>query len=87
MNTSLADSSKHSDRPFSGAAESFVDRRQARDAKSPTERRQFGNSYRELSSAGRELAIAIDEYKVNHRRRYITPDEMLKIMMELGYHR
>lgn len=49
------------------------------------ERRQFGNSHRNLSVAGRELAESIDAYKVEHRRRYITPDEMLEVITALGY--
>lgn len=71
----------------------FVDRRQAKksDDGSPVassqERRQFGNSYRQLSEAGRELAEAIDAYKVRQHRRYITTDEMLEVITKLGYHR
>jgi hypothetical protein len=49
------------------------------------ERRQFGNSYRELSEDAKELAEAIDSYKVRHRRRYITFEEMLQVITELGY--
>ncbi len=63
----------------------FADRRQARDNERGVERRQFGNSYRDLSEAGRELAEAIDAYKLQHRRRYITTDEMLQVILALGY--
>jgi hypothetical protein len=63
----------------------FVDRRKAREAVGGIERRQFGNTYRNLSDAGRELAESIDAYKVEHRRRYITPDEMLDVITALGY--
>jgi hypothetical protein len=63
----------------------FVDRRTARNDIRGIERRQFGNSYRNLSEAGRELAEAIDAYKVEHRRRYITTDEMLEVISRLGY--
>lgn len=64
----------------------FVDRRAPREAGSPgMERRQFGNSYRELSEDAKELAEAIDSYKVRHRRRYITFEEMLQVITELGY--
>lgn len=64
----------------------FVDRRQAtdRDGQS-SERRQFGNSHSGLSPEARELAVAIDEYKMRHRRRYITFEEMLSVIRELGY--
>ena len=36
------------------------------------ERRQFANSYEELSPDAAELAKAIDGYKVQHRRRFVT---------------
>lgn len=49
------------------------------------ERRQFGNSYNNLSSEGRELAEAIDLYKVQYRRRYVTTDELLSVLKGLGY--
>jgi len=63
----------------------FLDRRQSGGNEKGIERRQFGNSYRELSEPGRELAEAIDAYKVQHRRRYITTDEMLDVIRSLGY--
>jgi len=49
------------------------------------ERRQFTNSHTELSPDARELAIAIDQYKLTHRRRYITYEEMLSVVKSLGY--
>ena len=49
------------------------------------ERRQFANSYEELSPEARALATAIDEYKLVHRRRFITYEEMLSVMKSLGY--
>jgi hypothetical protein len=53
---------------------------------SPTvERRQFSNSHAELSPPARDLANAIDEYKLRHRRRFITYDEMLGVIESLGY--
>ena len=33
------------------------------------------------------LAEAIDGYKVRHRRRFITFEEMLTVIQSLGYHR
>lgn len=63
----------------------FVDRRGARGRSEDGERRQFGSSHSGLSEAGRELAIAIDQYKVQHHRRYITCDEMLSVLRDLGY--
>lgn len=68
------------------AAPSFVDRRRGTNP-SPHgfERRQFANSHQELSPEARELAQAIDEYKLRHRRRFITFEEMLGVIRELGY--
>lgn len=66
---------------------SFVDRREAAFTPSGVERRQFGNSHFALSVEARELAEAIDAYKLQHRRRYITFEEMHKIIQSLGYHK
>jgi hypothetical protein len=65
----------------------FVDRRQTEPVvDSPArERRQFTNSHEELSPAARELALAIDGYKLRHRRRFITFEEMLSVIQSLGY--
>ncbi|TWU43065.1 hypothetical protein Q31b_21020 [Novipirellula aureliae] len=64
----------------------FVERRKSA-FKSRGERRQFGSSHAGLTEPGRELALAIDQYKVEHHRRYITCDEMLTVMLSLGYSR
>jgi len=50
------------------------------------ERRQFSNSHEELSPDAAELARAIDQYKLLHRRRFITYEEMLAVIKSLGYH-
>ncbi len=64
----------------------FVDRRKNEDdSQGGFERRQFGNSHVELSPDARELAEAIDQYKVTHRRRYVTFEEMLEVIHALGY--
>jgi hypothetical protein len=70
-------------------ADLFIDRRgPAHHAHAPLfERRQFANSYEELSPDAAELARAIDGYKVQHRRRFITFEEMLAVMKSLGYTR
>lgn len=74
---------------LSNSGEVFVDRRfstgpsETHDA----ERRQFANSHEELSSEARELARAIDGYKMRHRRRFITYEEMLGVITSLGYHK
>lgn len=71
------------------AVEPFVDRRNyMHPAGAPQrERRQFTNSHEELSPEARELAQAIDSYKLMHRRRFITYEEMLAVMKSLGYTR
>ena len=75
----------HSSQPLTDV--SFVDRRQQLGTAERGERRQFGNSHKNLSPDGRQLAEAIDAYKVENRRRYITTDELLGILGELGYKR
>jgi hypothetical protein len=67
----------------------FVDRRNYETgAETPVrERRQFTNSHEGLSPEARELALAIDHYKLANRRRFITYDEMLNVVKSLGYHK
>jgi hypothetical protein len=67
----------------------FVDRRRGDIGPVPPggERRQFTNSYEELSPNARELALAIDQYKLHHRRRFITYEEMMHVIEILGYHK
>ena len=65
----------------------FLDRRDPNSGVSSpgVERRQFSNSHEDLSPRARELAIAIDEYKIRNRRRFITYEEILSVVDELGY--
>lgn len=79
---------------FDTAVEPFVDRRNytgpgtAPQREAPLrERRQFTNSYEELTPEARDLAQAIDSYKLMHRRRFITYEEMLSVVKSLGYRR
>lgn len=67
----------------------FIDRRsnEAGVATPGQERRQFSNSHSELSPDANELAQAIDTYKLIHRRRFITYEEMLSVVKSLGYHK
>ena len=67
----------------------FVDRRSYDPGvgRPAQERRQFTNSHEELSPDACELALAIDEYKLVHRRRFITYEEMLAVVKSLGYHK
>ena len=67
----------------------FIDRRlnEAGAVSLGSERRQFTNSHSELSPDANELAQAIDTYKLIHRRRFITYEEMLSVVKSLGYHK
>ncbi|HEX4149854.1 MAG TPA: hypothetical protein VHY20_12735 [Pirellulales bacterium] len=67
----------------------FIDRRNAEVGPgSPNrERRQFADSHTALSFEAKELAMAIDQYKLVHRRRFITYEEMLSVIEALGYSR
>jgi len=67
----------------------FVDRRSYDVAcRAPAfERRQFTNSHEGLSPEALDLAQAIDGYKLRHRRRFITYEEMLSVIKSLGYQR
>lgn len=69
--------------------ETFVDRRSPQPSGMPpaVERRQFADSHEGLSPEARELAYAIDSYKLLHRRRFITYEEMLAVIKQLGYHK
>jgi len=69
--------------------ESFVDRRSHGydDEVVGRERRQFADGREGLSPGAEELALAIDQYKLRHRRRFITYEEMLSVITTLGYHK
>ena len=72
---------------FAPATPAFVDRRSPETVESHAdrERRQFTNSHNELSPDAADLARAIDQYKLQHRRRFINFEEMLSIFRSLGY--
>ena len=67
----------------------FVDRRQAPSAiwTNGGERRQFGNTYNSERAEVNELAMAVDQYKLRHRRRFITFEELYDVIASLGYHK
>jgi NTP pyrophosphatase (non-canonical NTP hydrolase) len=73
--------------PYSPVEVEFIERREPRgDNSAPgRERRQFANTHEELSPEAAELARAIDQYKLLHRRRFINFEEMLAIVKSLGY--
>ena len=65
---------------------SFVDRRQASDARPDgRERRQFVDSRQTFRPEVIELAEAVDQYKLRHRRRFVTFEELYDVIAELGY--
>ena len=66
---------------------SFQDRRNPDQQRSTPgfERRQFTNSHSDLSPEAAELGRAIDQYKLENRRRFISYEEMLGIIVSLGY--
>ncbi|MCA9076234.1 MAG: hypothetical protein KDA93_14490 [Planctomycetaceae bacterium] len=66
----------------------FLNRRTASvDAPPGVERRQFKTNHNSDRPEVNELAEAVDQYKLRHRRRFITFDELYDVMSSLGYHR
>ena len=67
----------------------FVDRRDSSTGAGSAgfERRQFRDGKRSSRPEVTEVAEAVDEYKVSHRRRFITFEELFDVMSELGYHK
>ena len=51
------------------------------------ERRQFAESRDALDPELRELAAAIDDYKLSRHSRFITLGEILQVAKSLGYRR
>jgi hypothetical protein len=74
---------------LTSSAAGFVDRRVRSSDQSPNgvERRQFRDGDRSQRPEVAELADAIDDYKIKHRRRFITFEELYEVMIGLGYHR
>lgn len=74
--------------PVSGeTVDPFLDRRNpsVRRNTPGLERRQFSDGHANLSPDAAELGSAIDQYKLEHCRRYISYEEMLSIITSLGY--
>lgn len=68
------------------ADQPFVERRgRSEDSPVGAERRQFAGNYDELSPEGKRLSDAIDQYKLHHRRRVVSPDELVAILQSAGY--
>ncbi len=67
----------------------FIDRRSSCSDGGPEgpERRQFRDSHSESRPEIAELGEAIDQYKLCHRRRFITFEELFDVITDLGYHK
>lgn len=66
----------------------FVDRRgQGPQRDGGPERRQFSASVVAGRPEVAELSEAVDQYKLRHRRRFITFEELFNVITELGYHK
>ncbi len=66
----------------------FVDRRgNAASGHGGPERRQFRATPNVERPEIAELGNAIDQYKLEHRRRFITFEELHSVITRLGYHK
>ena len=67
----------------------FVNRRntEAKVGFDGPEKRQFSNDYSSLKPDIAEFAQAVDQYKMLHRRRFVTYEELFDVMSGLGYHK
>ena len=65
----------------------FADRRSEPGRSPGVERRQFAATRDSQRPEVNELAEAIDDYKLQNRRRFITVDELHNIVVGLGYSR
>lgn len=64
----------------------FVDRRHGSGSRRDgSERRQFVDSRQAFRPEVIEMAEAVDQYKLRHRRRFITFEELYDVISELGY--
>jgi Tfp pilus assembly protein PilP len=49
------------------------------------ERRQFSDGHANLSPEAAEIGRAVDQYKLENHRRFVTYEELLAVIKELGY--
>lgn len=65
----------------------FVDRRDPNRQRKSTglERRQFSDGHNNLSLEAAELGRAVDQYKLENHRRFVTYEELLGVIKSLGY--
>ena len=76
-----------SDGQAAASAATFTDRRSVIGQSPGVERRQFAATRDSRRPEVNELAAAIDDYKLQNRRRFITVDELYDIVTGLGYRR
>jgi hypothetical protein len=79
--------SNNATKPGPDRAQEFEDRRNTlvrRDSPG-LERRQFSDNHDSLSADAAELGRAVDQYKLQNRRRYVSYEELLGIVKSLGY--
>lgn len=70
------------------ATADFEERRSAdRGSESGAERRQFRDGNRSMRPEVAEFADAVDNYKLQNRRRFITFEELYDVFVGLGYQR
>lgn len=70
------------------SGQTFEDRRNRDGGARPEglpERRQFRDARNYTNPAAAELGDAIDQYKLENRRRFITWDELYEVITSLGY--
>lgn len=67
----------------------FQDRRDPNRQRKNTglERRQFSDGHANLSPEAAELGKAVDQYKLENHRRFVTYEELLNVVKSLGYSR
>ncbi len=68
--------------------DSFVDRRSVESNRAGgPERRQFRSTPTTDRPEVQEFSQAVDQYKLARHRRFITYEELLDVLLDLGYHR
>lgn len=65
----------------------FQDRRDPNRQRKSTglERRQFSDGHNNLSPEAAEIGRAVDQYKLESHRRFVTYEELLQVIKSLGY--
>ncbi len=65
----------------------FQDRRDPNRQRKSTglERRQFSDGHNHLSPEAAEVGRAVDQYKLENHRRFVTYEELLAVIKSLGY--